>query len=302
SKQSSESVGGSVNVMGTPGGSANISFSRDKMDSKYRSVEEQTGLFAGNQGFDLTVGKHTQLDGAVISSKADAKNNQLDTGTLGFSDIHNYAEYKVEHQSGGVSTSGGVEGNMLANMGHALAMAGNHSDSAENTTQSAVSQGTWTVRDSDNQQQDIAQLSQDTDNAHSTLNKIFDKEKEQNRQQKQQLVGEIGPQVIDLATTVDTIRGTNQAKADSKLDNLSDTAYDNLYQALSETNDNVTERDIQNHLFQQALQDYTNQSDFGTGGKYTRAIQAITTFTQGVMGNNIVTAIANGSAPYLAMK
>ncbi|MCT8229687.1 hypothetical protein [Proteus terrae] len=99
---------------------------------------------------------------------------------------------------------------------------------------------------------------------------------------------------------MDTIRGTNQAKADSKLDNLSDTAYDNLYQALSETNDNVTERDIQNHLFQQALQDYTNQSDFGTGGKYTRAIQAITAFTQGVMGNNIVTAIANGSAPYLA--
>ena len=124
SKQSSESAGGSVNVMGTPGGSANISFSRDKMDSKYRSVEEQTGLFAGNQGFDINVGKHTQLDGAVISSTAEAKNNQLDTGTLGFSDIHNYAEYKVEHQSGGVSTSGGVEGNMLANMGHALAMAG----------------------------------------------------------------------------------------------------------------------------------------------------------------------------------
>lgn len=73
-------------------------------------------------------------------------------------------------------------------------------------------------------------------------------------------MGEIGAQIIDLATTVDTIRGTNQAKADSKLDNLSDTAYDNLYQALSETNDNVTERDIQNHLFQQALQDYTNQS------------------------------------------
>ncbi|MGN3437002.1 MULTISPECIES: hypothetical protein [Proteus] len=45
---------------------------------------------------------------------------------------------------------------------------------------------------------------------------------------------------------------------------------------------------------------YTNQSEFGTGGKYTRAIQAVTAFTQGMMGNNIVTAIANGSAPYLA--
>ncbi|WP_420820574.1 hemagglutinin repeat-containing protein [Proteus alimentorum] len=300
SKQSSESAGGSVNVMGTPGGSANISFSRDKMDSKYRSVEEQTGLFAGNQGFDISVGKHTQLDGAVISSKADTKNNQLDTGTLGFSDIHNYTEYKVEHQSGGVSTSGGVEGNMLANMGHALAMAGNHSDSAENTTQSAISQGTWTVRDTDNQQQDIAQLSQDTDNAHSTLNKIFDKEKEQNRKQKQQLVGEIGAQIIDLATTVDTIHGTNIAKEESTLNRLSDTAYDDIYQTLSETKDNVTERDVQNYLFQQRLQDYTNQSNFGTGGKYNRAIQAVTAFTQGIMGGNIVTAIANGSAPYLA--
>ncbi|NBL89337.1 EndoU domain-containing protein, partial [Proteus sp. G2673] len=60
------------------------------------------------------------------------------------------------------------------------------------------------------------------------------------------------------------------------------------------------ERDVQNYLFQQRLQDYTNQSEFGTGGKYTRAIQAITAFTQGMMGNNIVTAIANGSAPYLA--
>ena len=156
------------------------------------------------------------------------------------------------------------------------------------------------MRDTDNQQQDIAQLSQDTDNAHSTLNKIFDKEKEQNRKQKQQLVGEIGAQVIDLATTVDTIRGTHQAKEDSRLDNLSDTAYDNIYQALSETKDNVTERDVQNYLFQQRLQDYTNQSNFGTGGKYTRAIQAVTAFTQGIMGNNIVTAIANGSAPYLA--
>ncbi|MFB0771557.1 VENN motif pre-toxin domain-containing protein, partial [Proteus cibi] len=52
--------------------------------------------------------------------------------------------------------------------------------------------------------------------------------------------------------------------------------------------------------FQQVLQGHTNQSDFGTGGKYTRAIQAVTAFTQGIMGNNIVTAIANGSAPYLA--
>ncbi|WP_419894748.1 hypothetical protein, partial [Proteus terrae] len=83
-------------------------------------------------------------------------------------------------------------------------------------------------------------------------------------------------QIIDLATRVDTIRGTNIAKDETTLNRLSDTAYDDIYQALSETKDNVTERDVQNYLFQQGLQDYTNQSDFGTGGKYTRAIQAVT--------------------------
>ena len=51
-------------------GSGYISASQDKMKSTYDSVQEQTGLFAGNGGFDVTVGRHTQLDGAVIASTA----------------------------------------------------------------------------------------------------------------------------------------------------------------------------------------------------------------------------------------
>ena len=45
-------------------GSASLSASRDKMHSNWQSVEEQTGIFAGKGGFDVTVGEHTQLDGA----------------------------------------------------------------------------------------------------------------------------------------------------------------------------------------------------------------------------------------------
>ncbi|MEN3755062.1 hypothetical protein ABC733_27690 [Mangrovibacter sp. SLW1] len=33
------------------------------------------------------MGNHTQLDGAVIASRATADKNRLDTGTLGFRDI-----------------------------------------------------------------------------------------------------------------------------------------------------------------------------------------------------------------------
>ncbi len=40
------------------------------MKSRFDSVAEQTGMFAGDGGFDITVGRHTQLDGAVIASTA----------------------------------------------------------------------------------------------------------------------------------------------------------------------------------------------------------------------------------------
>lgn len=43
-----------------------------------------------------------------------------------------------------------------------------------------------------------AGLSRDTNNAHEKLNTIFDKEKEQKRIEKTQLVGELGKQITDI--------------------------------------------------------------------------------------------------------
>ncbi|SKC22701.1 filamentous hemagglutinin [Kosakonia radicincitans] len=97
SKQQSISAGLSY-TFGGGGLGGSFSYSRDKMNSNYDSVQEQTGIYAGKGGFDITVGNHTQLDGAVIASQADADKNKLDTGTLGFSDINNKADYKTEHQ------------------------------------------------------------------------------------------------------------------------------------------------------------------------------------------------------------
>ncbi|MCK8191759.1 hemolysin, partial [Erwinia amylovora] len=70
---------------------ASVSLSRDKMHSNYDSVQEQTGIFAGKGGFDITTGEHTQLNGAVIGSTAAPDKNRLDTGSLGFGDIENKA-------------------------------------------------------------------------------------------------------------------------------------------------------------------------------------------------------------------
>ncbi|EEW0440456.1 TPA: hemagglutinin repeat-containing protein, partial [Escherichia coli] len=168
SKQQNASAGGSF-TFGSMSGSASVNLSRDKMHSNYDSVQEQTGIFAGRGGFDVTTGQHTQLNGAVIASTATADKNRLDTGTLGFSDIENRADFKTEHQSAGLSTGGSVAGNFLGNMANNLLVGANHEGHADSTTQSAVSAGNITIRDTQSQKQDVADLKRDAAHANQTL-------------------------------------------------------------------------------------------------------------------------------------
>ncbi|WP_336193896.1 hemagglutinin repeat-containing protein [Providencia stuartii] len=80
SKQQSGSVSGSIGTgLNT---SASVNANKIEMHSDYQSVDKQTGINAGKGSFDITVGKHTQLDGAVISSTAEADKNTLALGTL----------------------------------------------------------------------------------------------------------------------------------------------------------------------------------------------------------------------------
>lgn len=183
SKQNSVS-GGAGYTFGAGGFSGSINVSRDKMTSDYDSVQEQSGLFAGNGGFDVTVGNHTQLDGGVIASTATADKNRLDTGTLGFSDIHNQADFKTEHQGAGISSGGSIGKQFAGNMANALLAGGGNSGHAEGTTQAAVSEGTLIIRDKENQKQDVADLSRDAEHANGSISSIFDKEKEQQRLQE----------------------------------------------------------------------------------------------------------------------
>ncbi|MEW5289893.1 hypothetical protein ABW286_11975, partial [Erwinia papayae] len=108
---------------------------------------------------------HTQLNGAVIASTATADRNKLDTGTLGFSDIKNSAEYTVEHQSVGISSGGGVaDGGVLGDAGKSLVsnlatgllVGVNNSGSASSMTKAAVSEGTIIVRNQARQTQDVS--------------------------------------------------------------------------------------------------------------------------------------------------
>ncbi|HBO24336.1 MAG TPA: hypothetical protein DD649_15830 [Providencia sp.] len=109
------------------------------MHGDYQSVDQQTGLNAGKGGFDITVGNHTQLDGAVIGSTAESGKNKLDTGTLGFGDIKNKAEYQVESHSAGFSTGGSPFADQLAgNAAGSLLTNVNNKVSSSNTIYSTL--------------------------------------------------------------------------------------------------------------------------------------------------------------------
>ncbi|EEW0270739.1 VENN motif pre-toxin domain-containing protein, partial [Escherichia coli] len=287
SKQQNASAGGSF-TFGSMSGSASVNLSRDKMHSNYDSVQEQTGIFAGRGGFDVTTGQHTQLNGAVIASTATADKNRLDTGTLGFSDIENRADFKTEHQSAGLSTGGSVAGNFLGNMANNLLVGANHEGHADSTTQSAVSAGNITIRDTQSQKQDVADLKRDAAHANQTLSPIFDREKEQQRLQQAQLIGEIGNQVADIARTEGQIAG-EKAKRDPA-------ALNQARAELEAAGKPFTEQDVAQRAYNNGMA----TSGFGTGGKYQQAIQAATAAVQGLAGGNLSAALAGGAAPYLA--
>ncbi|WMD21208.1 hemagglutinin repeat-containing protein [Achromobacter seleniivolatilans] len=89
-------------------------YGQTKINSQYASVTEQTGLWAGDGGFQLDVGKNTGLIGGVIASSdkavADGK-NVLITGTLTSRDVENRASYEGQsiQLGGGISFGGGKD-------------------------------------------------------------------------------------------------------------------------------------------------------------------------------------------------
>ncbi|HDL0123632.1 TPA: hemagglutinin repeat-containing protein [Klebsiella variicola] len=286
STQSSLS-GGLGYTFGAGSWSGSLNTSRDKMTSDYDSVQEQSGIFAGQGGFDVTVGSHTQLNGGVIAATGSADKNSLDTGTLGFSDIHNQADYRTQHQGGGISTGGSIGSQFAGNMTSALLAGGGNSGHAEGTTQSAVSEGTITIRDRENQKQDVADLSRDTEHASGSIGPIFDKEKEQRRLQEVQLTGEIGSQAADIARTQGEIAKQKAIKDPAAL-----TAAEAKLKA--EGNSSPTAEQIADQAGRTAMAAY------GTGSDLQRGIQAATAALQGLAGGDIAGALAGASAPELA--
>ena len=73
-------------------------------------MNEQAGIYAGDEGYDINVNKHTDLKGALITSTQKAEEdgkNHFSTSSLTHSDIENHSNYS--------GSSFGVSGSVSAN-------------------------------------------------------------------------------------------------------------------------------------------------------------------------------------------
>lgn len=85
-------VSGSVTV--GYGFAAGGSFSKSKINADHASVNEQAGIFAGNNGYDINVkNKVSSVGGAIISS-AEKEKNQMTAEDFEYSNIENYSNAK----------------------------------------------------------------------------------------------------------------------------------------------------------------------------------------------------------------
>ncbi|WP_258079127.1 hemagglutinin repeat-containing protein [Xanthomonas arboricola] len=169
-------------VYGVSGSSAN--YSQQKFNSSYTSVKEQSGIQAGNGGFDITVGGNTHLIGGAIASTADATLNHLSTGSLTVEDLQNKAEYKA----GGFGVGTGDWKSVAA--GAALSLAGNQTGSSGSTTKSDIAAGSVEVRNGDSTA--LAGLDRSaTELQQSGLKQIFDEKKVAEQQELAQVAGEV---------------------------------------------------------------------------------------------------------------
>lgn len=214
--QSSAGVGVSLCIPPYCYGSSSVSgnVGHGRTNSDFKSTNEQTGLHAGNGGFQIDVKKNTALVGGVIGSSDRAVaegRNQLKTGTLTTQDLKNKARYDANQIAlgGGLSFGGGkgssndlgttkdnqVAGGASKVPGSSIASAGGlgvnvpvvmgASGKSESTTRSGISGGTVEIRDEAGQKaltgktaaESIASLNRDTKETQNSLKPIYDKQK-----------------------------------------------------------------------------------------------------------------------------
>lgn len=172
---------------------------KGNIDSTYKSVTDQSGIYAGNDGVNITVGNTTTLKGATITSKATPEKNKLSTKSLVMEDVHNEASYKAKKSGIAMNTSGLTAKGILGKinpLGLSPVVSIPVSDEAQSTTKSAISDAILVEVEG----KTLTTINRDTEHALNSIKPIFDKADVKERMEYVNAVSDEGFKLIgDLA-------------------------------------------------------------------------------------------------------
>ena len=196
---------------------------KGNIDSTYKSVTDQSGIHAGNDGVNITVGNTTTLKGAIITSKATPEKNKLSTKSLVMEDLHNEASYKAKKSGIAMNTSGLTAKGILGKinpLGLSPVVSIPVSDEAQSTTKSAISDTILVEVEG----KPLTTINRDTEDALNSIKPIFDKADVKERMEYVNAVSDEGFKLIgDIAMK-------QVQKYEEKVANTSDEALKKRYQ------------------------------------------------------------------------
>ena len=326
----SKQQNGNVQVTVGYGFSASGSYSQSKVKADHASVTEQSGIYAGEDGYQIKVRDNTDLKGGIITSGKSAEDkgkNLFQTATLTASDIQNHSHY--EGKSFGLGASVAVSGQTLGQgeqnnpqESHLKTVAdkngtsssvgyGNDGDSQSSVTRSGINTQNISITDEDKQiqltgktaEESKAQIHTDTttetaQELSGSLKNIFNQAAVQSELDLQ----------VQVTKEFGTVAPNLVANASEKLGNVSEYETVALIKAnaekkLAQTSDE-TERTKLVQIIQQVDQYLTaNKTTYETWkeGGIGRAL--LQSGVGGVMTGNASGALAGGStslaAPHL---
>ena len=299
-------VNGSITV--GYGFSAEGGYSKSKMNSNHASVNEQAGIYAGDEGYDVNVKNHTDLKGALITSTQQAESsglNQFSTGTLSHSDIENHSSYKGS--SIGISAKGDANGGWTGQEKNGISGSvgyGRESDNQNSVTKSGINTQNIEIRNENAQQartgqsitETLAAIKTDisTDNAESQSGKL------ENRFDKNALQKELNIQVEATKGFVQTANAAGNAIA-NKLGEEA-VAKQREAQAAQEVADRAykanpsKENETALNTANQNLITANNEADkWQTGGEYKRKIDGAMNAISAALGGLPAAGIATSA-------
>lgn len=196
---------------------------KGNIDSTYKSVTDQSGIHAGNDGVNITVDNTTTLKGAIITSKATPEKNKMSTKSLVMEDIHNEASYKAKKSGIAMNTSGLTAKGILGKinpLGLSPVVSIPVSDEAQSTTKSAISDAILVEVEG----KPLTAINRDTEHALNSIKPIFDKADVKERMEYVNAVSDEGFKLIgDIAMK-------QVQKYEEKVANTSDEALKKRYQ------------------------------------------------------------------------